>query len=890
MVRRVPSTAPSLDVTVSDPEGGNLTVTYYGRPTGSVPGPDFTLIGLPDTQYYTGQLNGGSPAIFDSQTNWMVANRAARNIVYVGELGDCVEHGDNGGNDIEWQRANTSLGFLENAITTGLPEGIPYGVSVGNHDQSPIGDASGTTTFYNQYFGAARFTGRTYYGGHYGANNDNWYELFSASGMDFIVISFEYDTSPDAAVLAWADNLLTTYGNRRAIVLSHFICNTGNPAGFGPQGQAIYDALKGHANLDLMLCGHVPGEGRRQDTFNGNTVYTMLSDYQSRTAGGNGWLRILEFSPANNEIRVKTYSPWLNQFETDGDSQFSVPYEMNSTPEFALIGTVSGVPSGSTASLAWPGRAVGTTYEWYATVSDGSAATPGPVWNFTAGSGTNYTLTYTAGPNGSITGVVSQSVSPGGSGSQVTAVANPGYHFVDWSDGVTTTSRTDTNVQANLAVTANFAANPPVPAIAGLTATQNWTGNPDGGTTGTTLNWNATANTVEVWRAGYGHYPEYSDAAGAAPAASPTYPPGAGWVKTTVTTPGGVDYVTLRDYNYYVAYQQDVYGTWSAASTMTSGILNYHLGDVSDGFTPGAGNNLVDTPDVSLLGSAYGFTGGAVVPVAYLDVGPTETMLVDGVPTTDNRIDFEDLVMFAINYGRTSPPNLGPVALDAQRGANELVLEAPDAGVPGTTATARLLIKGAGDLVALSTTLSWDPAVVAPTGQAAGEWLAGQNGVVFSAAPGRIDAAVLQAGGMTGSGALATVTFRVLSAGAPGIRIASTDGRDARNQKVTVATAQRPLAAVAPTVTRLAPSKPNPFNATATISYSLAKGGPVELLLYSVDGRRVRTLGNGVQGPGEYTLTWDGRDDHGGQVAAGIYYLHMLTEQGRFRRTMTYLK
>jgi hypothetical protein len=48
-------------------------------------------------------------------------------------------------------------------------------------------------------------------------------------------------------------------------------------------------------------------------------------------------------------------------------------------------------------------------------------------------------------------------VSSGGSGTQVTAVANSGYHFVSWSDGAATASRTDTNVTGNISVTASFA-------------------------------------------------------------------------------------------------------------------------------------------------------------------------------------------------------------------------------------------------------------------------------------------------------------------------------------------------------------------------------------------------------------------------------------------------
>jgi hypothetical protein len=67
-----------------------------------------------------------------------------------------------------------------------------------------------------------------------------------------------------------------------------------------------------------------------------------------------------------------------------------------------------------------------------------------------------YTLTYTAGANGSITGATPQTVNPGANGTAVTAVPNPGYSFVQWSDGVLTASRTDTNVTADITVTASF--------------------------------------------------------------------------------------------------------------------------------------------------------------------------------------------------------------------------------------------------------------------------------------------------------------------------------------------------------------------------------------------------------------------------------------------------
>ncbi|MEI6039866.1 MAG: InlB B-repeat-containing protein [Candidatus Berkelbacteria bacterium] len=69
-----------------------------------------------------------------------------------------------------------------------------------------------------------------------------------------------------------------------------------------------------------------------------------------------------------------------------------------------------------------------------------------------------YTLTYSAGANGSITGITPQTVNYGANGTQVTAVPNLNYHFTTWSDGVLTAARTDLNVTGNITVTANFAA------------------------------------------------------------------------------------------------------------------------------------------------------------------------------------------------------------------------------------------------------------------------------------------------------------------------------------------------------------------------------------------------------------------------------------------------
>ena len=136
-----------------------------------------------------------------------------------------------------------------------------------------------------------------------------------------------------------------------------------------------------------MLCGHIVegGEGQRVDVFNGHTIYSLLSNYQSREGGGNGWLRTLHFSPQRNQISVQTYSPWLSQFENDADSSFTLTYDMQNSANsgFSVVAINTDVPSGTNSAITWDNLLPKTTYEWYATVSDGKSTTVGPVWQFT---------------------------------------------------------------------------------------------------------------------------------------------------------------------------------------------------------------------------------------------------------------------------------------------------------------------------------------------------------------------------------------------------------------------------------------------------------------------------------------------------------------------------
>jgi hypothetical protein len=820
--------SPTLDVGVVDPDSPQLTVNFYGRATNGPPGPDFTVVVLPDAQNYPNETGGSSNAMYKAQTQWCVNQLVGRGISYVAMLGDCVEDASV---QIQWMRADTVFKILEDPGTTGLAAGIPYGIAVGNHDQDPKSNPDNSTQNYNQWFGAARFQGRGYYGGHFADNNDTWFQLFSASGMDFIVLGLEYDPSPDTNRLSWADSLLKAHPSRRAIVVSHSIIGPGNPGSWDGPGLTIYNALKSNPNLFLMLCGHVGDQGRRQDVYNGHTVHSLLSDYQGWSNGGDGWLRYMEFSPANNVIRVRTYTPWLDQYKVtaDSSSQFTLPYDMSGTSAYQLIGTATNVASGAHATMAWPNLVPGTQYEWYVSVTDGAGTTTStPAWRFTtASSGT------------------------------------------------------------------------PPDAVADLGAAPAAGGNDGSGRTRIALTWSGAepGATAHVYRKAYGDYPAFREGLGAAPAPpeSPAAADAAGWTPVAgVTTSGQTDQPPVRDCWYYVLFLTGAGGT-SPVSNLAGGTLDYLLGDVSDGASACAGNNTVNTADVSLLGARYGMTISAPDdPYACLDVGPTVDGSPLGRPRPDGAVEFEDLVLFAMNF--TGPGGPGPIAARAAplaAAVDALELQVPARPRVGDEFDVIVRAQGKGDVRAVSLTLAYDRSVVEMVGAVAGELLSRQaaRSVVLSPKPGRVDLALLgSAAGLGGEGELARVTFRVKETGEPAIAIAQVDARDAENRRVALGGAHGPTAPRVPGATQLGPSRPNPFTHATTILFDLAARGPVDLALFGVDGRRVRTLVREVREPGEYAVEWNGRDDSGKAAPAGVYFARLVTAQGGFTRPVTYLK
>jgi hypothetical protein len=89
-----------------------------------------------------------------------------------------------------------------------------------------------------------------------------------------------------------------------------------------------------------------------------------------------------------------------------------------------------------------------------------------------------------------------------------------------------------------------------------------------------------------------------------------------------------------------------------------------------------------------------------------------------------------------------------------------------------------------------------------------------------------------------------------------------------------------------PLVFRLHANSPNPFATTTAIAFNLPRETHVELRVYDLAGRRVRSILGRRLGPGRHQVVWDGRDDSGRRAAHGIYLLRLEAGEQRAHRKL----
>ena len=318
------SVAPTLDVTVTDPDTNPMNVTFYGRPVAGLTPPDFSLGVLPDTQFYSQNTPNTRFAQYLAQTQWLVDTRGQYNTQFVTHEGDVVQNIDAVAD--EWTRASQAMSTLENAD-------VPYSIVPGNHDISTTGVAAR----FDQTFPPSRFEGESWYGGYMGDASDSIpestnrlnkdsYQLFEVGNLKFLMVSLEVGM-PQYSI-DWANALVDAYPDRRVIITTHaFIDASGNrPTSAvhrvdGVSAASVWTQLIApNCNIDFVLNGHYHGEARRNDNNScGEPVHQILADYQDDPNGGDGWLRMMTFRPELNQVDVITYSPTAVNSTRDPD-------------------------------------------------------------------------------------------------------------------------------------------------------------------------------------------------------------------------------------------------------------------------------------------------------------------------------------------------------------------------------------------------------------------------------------------------------------------------------------------------------------------------------------------------------------------------------------------
>ena len=365
-----------VDSALSDAAIANLGAVHAGgadvagrqlvtNPADVTPG-SFTVAFLGDTQNYS----TGYPQIFNQVTQWLVDNKAARNIQFVVQDGDIV----NGDITNEWNNARAAMETLDGVI--------PYAVVRGNHD---IG---------SQYDWSTRFGPGSPYSqqatlvDHYEVPGQPSYDMrntvhkFEANGQKLLIVTLDVSAGNDA--VAWADDVISSNPGYRVILDTHAYLYDGgerfnrapdpdNPGmtfdqsrdellrvGFAPD--AVYNGafyggqdaetlwnnlVKHHPNISLVLSGHQYEDFddfkyHLESGVNGNQVYELLVDPQNMAAGGNGWIRLLEFDADGTTVHVKTYSPYLNQWDTSPDTFYDITLSPITAGDFDSDGDVDG--------------------------------------------------------------------------------------------------------------------------------------------------------------------------------------------------------------------------------------------------------------------------------------------------------------------------------------------------------------------------------------------------------------------------------------------------------------------------------------------------------------------------------------------------------------------
>ena len=275
------------------------------------------------------------------------------------------------------------------------------------------------------------------------------------------------------------------------------------------------------------------------------------------------------------------------------------------------------------------------------------------------------------------------------------------------------------------------------------------------------------------------------------------------------------------------------------------------------------------------------------------------------------KVRINDVQSVAGRFGMSVPsppgsdkPVVSSVSRPAEQGKGKLVLrwDGEDRQMSeGDRFRVDLIADACEELGAFQFDLVFDPAQVEIEEVTPGNlWNASEN-KICSAGPyrdlakGRMKYGVYSLGtrpGMDGSGVIVTVEMVSKVEGVIHLDVERVEAGDMLGVPLWVTMVGESVPTVVecadvPDRFTLSQNYPNPFNPETTISYDAARTSTVRLSVYSLSGQLIRALVDEEHPAGTYSVTWDGKDDLGRDVASGVYLCRMEAgDHGAMRKML----
>ncbi|WP_346237521.1 metallophosphoesterase [Niabella insulamsoli] len=334
----------------------------------------WSMIMVPDIQNYV-KWSRNKP-ILDLMMTWIEDNIDSLNIKMVVGVGDLVENNEKITTDYDGDQSTQQQWATASAAFSKLDGKTAYIAATGNHDYS-IDRQGRRTSHYADFFDADRnhinkkmLVQNTRNEAGQPTVENAAYEMKNMQGKDYLFMTVEY--GPRDSVLTWAKKVaaMEQYKSHRVVLITHNYLNTKDEHTSGKinwlfwepynvnnmiqksakiempkanNGLQIWEKLVQPAsNIEMVLCGHISGEGYRKDkNVKGRSVHQILFDAQSMGGGhrdgngGDGWLRIFEFFPDGQTVKVKTFSPLFgispttrtHAWKTDQRNEYEIKFD-----------------------------------------------------------------------------------------------------------------------------------------------------------------------------------------------------------------------------------------------------------------------------------------------------------------------------------------------------------------------------------------------------------------------------------------------------------------------------------------------------------------------------------------------------------------------------------